>query len=208
MKFSTTIAFLAIASTQAFSPSNIQQVRKTTQLFARADSADLVAEALAASKEFGASSPEARLAWEAVEEVDSSDNSAATQGNVADYQSKLQELAAKLKEQQPAMAVLGEMAEEIKAVKLSAPVSKAGAPSAQLQEAMTTANEITEKLGVSSPEAQVAWEVVEEIAASGNSNAMGGMLSEEECLVDVAMEACIALEELNRALDVQNSKEE
>jgi len=177
-----------------------------TQLQARADSSDLVAEALAASKKYGASSPEARLAWEAVEEVDSSDNSAASQGKVADYQSKLQELAAKLKEQQPAMAVLSEMADEIKAIKLSAPTSKAGAPSAQLQEAMDAARELTEKLGVHSPEAQVAWDVVEEIAASGNANAMGGKLSDEECLVDMAIEACEALEELNRALDLKEDK--
>lgn len=105
------------------------------------------------------------------------------------------------------MAVLGEMADEIKAIKLSAPEAKAGAPSAQLQEAMDTAREITEKLGVKSSEAQVAWEVVEEIASSGRSaNAMGGMLSDEECLIDVAIEACEALEELNRAIDVQNKK--
>ena len=131
--------------------------------------------------------------------------SAATQGKVANYQSKLKELAAKLKEKQPAMAVLSQMAEEIKAVKLAAPVSKAGAPSAQLQEAMNTANAITKKLGVHSPEAQVAWEVVEEIAAAGNANALGGKLSEEECLIDMAIEACQALEELNRALDLNKS---
>ncbi|KAL3928676.1 MAG: hypothetical protein SGBAC_012547 [Bacillariaceae sp.] len=207
MKFSTILALLAVSSAQAFCPSGMHMMRKTTTLQARADSSKLIEEALAASKKFGASSPEARLAWETVEEVDSSDNSAATEGKVADYQTRLKELASKLKEQQPAMAVLGEMAEEIKAIKLSKPVEKSGAPSAQLQEATETAREMTEKHGVSSSEAQVAWETVEEIASSGRSaNAMGGMLSEEECLVDVAIEACQALEELSRAIDVQNKK--
>ncbi|CAJ1951266.1 unnamed protein product [Cylindrotheca closterium] len=208
MKFSTTLALLAIASTQAFSPSaSMRATTTSTQLqMSRVDSSELVKEALAASKKFGAASPEARLAWEAVEEVDSSDNSAATQGNVADYQAKLKELAAKLKEKQPVMSVLNDMADEIKAVKLSAPASKPSVSSPQLKEAMENAKQLTEKHGITSSEAQVAWDVVEEIASAGNSNAMGGMLSEEECLVDAAVEACVALEELSRALDSQNSK--
>ena len=75
MKFSTFLALLAVASTEAFSPSRMQWTKATTtQLQARADSSGLIKEALAASKKYGASSPEARLAWEAVEEVDSSDN--------------------------------------------------------------------------------------------------------------------------------------
>lgn len=74
MKFSTILAFLAVSSTQAFCPSAMQMRKTTTTLQARADSSKLVEEALAASKKFGASSPEARLAWETVEEVDSSDN--------------------------------------------------------------------------------------------------------------------------------------
>jgi hypothetical protein len=71
MKISISLAILAAAN--AFSPS-VMQMRKTTQLCARADSSELIQQALKASKKFGASSPEARLAWETVEEVDSSDN--------------------------------------------------------------------------------------------------------------------------------------
>jgi hypothetical protein len=127
--------------------------------------------------------------------------SAATIGSVSDYNVKLKELAEKLKSQQPAMAVLNGMADEIKAIKLSAPKSSVGSASAQLQEAMATAKQLTEEKGVTSSEAQVAWDIVEEIASSGSGNAMGGMMTEEECLVDAAMEACEALEELSRALD-------
>ena len=41
---------------------------------ANADATDLIEEATRISKEFGPTSPEARLAWEAVEEVNASDN--------------------------------------------------------------------------------------------------------------------------------------
>ena len=49
-------------------------------------------------------------------------------------------------------------------------------------------------------------ETVEEIAAAGNANALGGALSDDECLVDAAMEACVALEELNRVLNTKKSE--
>ena len=45
---------------------------------------------------------------------------------------------------------------------------------------------------------------VEEIASSGLDNAMGPRL-DEECLVDSALEACQALEELNRAIEVNRN---
>merc|ERR1719297_152631 len=54
----------------------------STKLQSRADSSDSVRKALEASKKYGASSKEARLAWEEVEEIDSSDNSAAYSGGV------------------------------------------------------------------------------------------------------------------------------
>jgi hypothetical protein len=73
MKFSIALALLAATSTEAFAPSAFG-VRSSTLLAARVDTTNLVQEALAASKEFGASSKEARLAWETVEEMDSSDN--------------------------------------------------------------------------------------------------------------------------------------
>jgi hypothetical protein len=65
-------ALMAVAA-NAFAPSSVN-MRSPMQLSERVDSSDLVEKALAASKKFGASSPEARLAWETVEEVDSSDN--------------------------------------------------------------------------------------------------------------------------------------
>lgn len=49
-------------------------VRSSTQLFDRVDSSEAVEAALKASKEFGPTSKEARVAWDIVEEMDSSDN--------------------------------------------------------------------------------------------------------------------------------------
>ena len=41
---------------------------------ARVDTTEAIQEAMAASKKFGPTSKEARVAWEAVEEMDASDN--------------------------------------------------------------------------------------------------------------------------------------
>jgi hypothetical protein len=73
MKFTIAFALFATAA-EAFSPAAFG-VRSSTKLSnSRVDTADVIAEALAISKEFGATSKEARIAWEAVEEMDSSDN--------------------------------------------------------------------------------------------------------------------------------------
>jgi hypothetical protein len=56
---------------------------------------------------------------------------------------------------------------------------------------------ITEEKGIKSGEAAVAWETVEEIAAAGNGAAMGGIMTDDECLVEAAAEACAVLEALN-----------
>jgi CP12 domain len=74
MKFTiSTIALLA-ASAQAFSP--IAFTRPNMVLKAStADAAEqLIKDAVAISEKYGKNSPEARLAWETVEEVNASDN--------------------------------------------------------------------------------------------------------------------------------------
>eukprot|EP00529_Nitzschia_sp_RCC80_P040194 CAMPEP_0113512962 /NCGR_PEP_ID=MMETSP0014_2-20120614/39607_1 /TAXON_ID=2857 /ORGANISM="Nitzschia sp." /LENGTH=81 /DNA_ID=CAMNT_0000409331 /DNA_START=234 /DNA_END=479 /DNA_ORIENTATION=+ /assembly_acc=CAM_ASM_000159 len=78
-KISTLAIVAAVAASatgvSAFVPSSFRQTARPTFLSStRVDSADLIKEALEVSKKFGASSPEARLAWEAVEEVDAADN--------------------------------------------------------------------------------------------------------------------------------------
>jgi len=182
---------------------------------ARADASALIEEALKISKEFGATSAEARLAWEAVEEVNASDNSVATKGSLdeecevepvdpdcIEYSKQLDELAALLEANKPKLSsIASSMADSVNQVKLAAPDATAAENSPQLKAALEEARRITKESGLDTAEARVAWETVEEIAAAGNSNALGGSLSEDECLLEAAAEACAALEELNRVIE-------
>ena len=72
MKLSLALLALFANSAQAFAPSINSNAGRhaTTQLFV--DSSQAIQDALAAAKEFGPSSPEARSAWDIVEEMDAS----------------------------------------------------------------------------------------------------------------------------------------
>jgi hypothetical protein len=70
-----TVCALLIASSQAFVGLMPFGLRKSTQLYTtRPDTSKEVQAALEASKKYGPTSKEARIAWEAVEEMDSADN--------------------------------------------------------------------------------------------------------------------------------------
>lgn len=91
-----------------------------------------------ASKEFGPTSPEAKTAWDVVEELDA----AKSHSKKAD--------------------VVPE------AVAVDSPES-AGNADFKIEtaaDAMAEAKRITEEKGISSPEARIAWELVEELAAT------------------------------------------
>jgi hypothetical protein len=193
--------------------------KKESEVATKTDSSRLVEEAMRITKEHGATSTAARLAWEAVEEVDASDNSVATMGNLADecdvenvsedcleYNEALedlQELIAANKIPEPPSPFRKELASTVEPVKLSAPKSKAAPQSKELQAALEEARSLTASKGLSSKEAIIAWETVEEIASAGTSNALGDVLSSEECLVfeEASQEACSALEELSKIVD-------
>ena len=121
-----------------------------------------------------------------------------------EYESKMEELQGLLKAQQPAMSQILDMADNVKKIKLSIPEPKAAPNSPALAAALAEAKRITEEKGLTSPEAAVAWDNVEEIASAGSSNAMGGKITEDECLVEAALEACEAMAELNRVLGGKN----
>jgi hypothetical protein len=70
MKFAAVTLFVGYASAFAPAPMN----RATTALSARTDSSKAIQDALEASKKYGATSPEARVLWDIVEEMDASDN--------------------------------------------------------------------------------------------------------------------------------------
>ena len=93
----------------------------------------------------------------------------------------------------------------VKPVKLPNVEQQSAAPyNPRLQEALGAAKRMTAEHGIRSPEARVAWETVEEIASAGErSDALGAKLNTDECLAEVAEEACAALEELNRALKLE-----
>lgn len=67
--------------------------------------------------------------------------------------------------------------------------------------ALAGAKEASDKFGATSTEAKLAWETVEDIAQDDSSEAMKSDLS-EECLIET-IEACEAIEELQRVLYVQ-----
>ena len=73
MKLSALILLTGASAASAFVPSP-SSGRGTTTLAARPDASSAIQEALEASKKFGPTSPEARVAWDIVEEMDASDN--------------------------------------------------------------------------------------------------------------------------------------
>jgi len=221
MKFSLAFLVATASSTAAFTSQLPvrRQVSSTRMMATQTDASALTAEAMKISKKFGATSSEAALAWEAVEEVNASDNSVASMGSLVDeceveivsqecleYNEALEELQGLMEANafpDDPKTFAKELAETVQPIKLSAPTTSAGAPSLQLEQALKEARSITASEGLASSKAAVAWETVEEIAAAGNSNAMGGVLSEDECFVEAAKEACVALEELNKIVGDQ-----
>jgi Ca2+-binding EF-hand superfamily protein len=197
--------------------------KENSDVAVKTDSSRLVEEAMRITNEHGSHSAAARLAWEAVEEVDSSDNSVASMGNFADecdvenvsqdcldYNAALedlQELIAANKIPESSSPIRKELASTVAPVKLSAPQTKAAPQSKELQAALEEARSLTASKGMSSKEAIFAWETVEEIASAGTSNAMGDVLSSEECFVfeEASKEACNALEELSKITDSEST---
>lgn len=200
MKLFTVALLTGYAS--AFAPSPMGKV--STALFGRADSSAAVQAALEASKKFGPTSKEAALAWEVVEEMDASDNSAAYQAPVLDleYENKVKALSQMLTKTKAELDEVKQLADELKGVKLASPSVTATAPNEDaMKEALSAARAATEKFGQNSIEAKLAWETVEEVAASTNYSAIRAPL-DEECLIEL-IEGCEALEKFNAALNAR-----
>ena len=216
MKFSTTtstITFLiaAASNANAFSiqSTSAPRVASTTTAILRmsthADTSSMIEEAAAASQKYGASSPEARLAWEAVEEIHSADNSEATKGtieNSEEYNQMINDMEEFLARQRPIFDQISDLATKVKKIKLESPSFEPGDASPELIEALNKAKQLTNEMGFESPDVRVAWDNVEEIASAGTFNAERGAMTEDECLVEATRSACQALEELNRVLEV------
>lgn len=122
----------------------------------------------------------------------------------ADYGDKLVQLATLLRENKPKLDAMRSMAEEIHAIKMVQPQSVSQPDSPALRQALAEAKAASAQFGPTSPEARVAWDTVEEIAASGTPPPTPNL--QDECLVETAMDACIALEELNRVMTLEQLK--
>eukprot|EP00541_Cyclophora_tenuis_P009135 CAMPEP_0116576296 /NCGR_PEP_ID=MMETSP0397-20121206/20453_1 /TAXON_ID=216820 /ORGANISM="Cyclophora tenuis, Strain ECT3854" /LENGTH=223 /DNA_ID=CAMNT_0004105321 /DNA_START=20 /DNA_END=691 /DNA_ORIENTATION=+ len=214
-----TLAFSLVAVTSAFAPASFG-IRSRTYLFSdpEATTDALVDEAVEASETFGATSTEAQLAWEAVDDMDvKREQSEAYTGGVSpdecdavepsqeclDYGEKMDQLAELLKVHGPKIAEVKKVAEELQAIKLMSPDVKPGEDSPELRAALENAKAMSKEFGSTSPEAKVAWAELEEIASASNSNAMGVRL-DEECLIE-AIEGCAAIEEVQRYVNLGKS---
>lgn len=93
------------------------------------------------------------------------------------------------------------LAEALKMIKLEGAKAATAPSSDKLTAALEDAKKATEEFGITSSQARLAWETYEEIAASGNDNAIGVNLL-EECSVESGQEACKAMEELERIMPV------
>ena len=123
-----------------------------------------------------------------------------------DYGDKLDELSQLLEQAKPQFSKLRSLARDMARIKLQ-PVQQAPASdSPELRQALSQATRITKEQGATSADAKIAWETVEEIASAGLQNSLGGRLMDDECLVETALDACLALEELNRV--VKGSQEQ
>jgi len=175
----------------------------------RPDASEAIAHALEMSKKYGGSSKEAAAAWDIVEELDASDNSASYKGGESDarvsydknFNAKLKELADILQENEEKVKKIKAIVSDIQAIKLSKPTGAVAPNTEALKSAMKEAKEITEKHGIDSVQARQAWETVEEIASADNST-VGAPDLDDECLIE-ALDACEALEEINRLAALQ-----
>lgn len=193
-----------ISSSAAFAPAPVGR-QQPVALFSAG--AKAIEAAMAASKEHGPTSKEARVLWDIVEEMDASDNSAAYQPAVVDeeYEEKVKALSQMLTKTKDELDQMKSLADALKGVKLGgSPTGSAPAPeaSAAMQEALAEARSASDEFGGDSKEAMLAWETVEELASSGSHGKALKPGLDEECLIEF-IEGCEALEKFKAALDEQ-----
>ena len=98
------------------------------------------------------------------------------------------------------------LANEIRGVKVANPqLSTPFQDTSAVRAALQNAKDAVEKYGNSSSEAKLAWEAVEEIASNDFGEATKKTL-DDECLIE-SIEACEAIEELQRAVFLEQRKE-
>mmetsp|Transcript_44578 Transcript_44578/g.66148 ORF Transcript_44578/g.66148 Transcript_44578/m.66148 type:complete len:150 (-) Transcript_44578:137-586(-) len=139
MKITAAFIIASLTAVSAFNtPSRPAFVsRNGVQLYEKVDTSAAVKDALAASEKFGSTSAEAKAAWDIVEELDASNS----------HQAKAPTATAT---ETPEAASTGDADFKITTA----------------AEALKAAKAITEEKGITSPDARIAWELVEELAAT------------------------------------------
>ena len=117
-----------------------------------------------------------------------------------EYDDKVKALTGLLDDQKANIEAVKGLAQEIQAIKMPAPTLSSSPDSAMMKKVLADAKVAVAEHGVDSTQAKIAWEIVEEIASSDNSQAYQASL-DDECLVE-AIEACEAIEEITRVLNL------
>ena len=167
-------------------PMQSSQPTPLTTPRARPDSSAAVAEALRLSREFGATSDEARSAWETVEEMDSSDPSPAmgerrrrdddADQKSMDYATQMRSLNQLLTSTREKLEQIKTLATNLKEFDIEDPnLSKLPDTASGLKVALQEAKAATEVFGPDSPQREQAWTEVDFC-----TDVMGGV----ECHVD------------------------
>jgi len=216
MKFIVALSFLFTSADAFVLPSRFGAPSTALQA-ERSDAAEAIQTAMEATRAHGATSKEAMVAWDIVEEINSSDNSVAYKNSEKDAladPSKNKEMydsfveLKKLGEiQRTQVESIKQVTEQIKAIKIAGPASwnDEHTSNPMFEVALTEAKAMTEEHGIESTEAKLAWETLEEIASNDSSVVMKQAIdAEEECLVEM-IEACEAMEELNNVLFTQKA---
>lgn len=120
------------------------------------------------------------------------------------YYKKLNDLSTALEDNKFRIENVKSLVTELQNIKIAEyKPSAQPVDAAAMNAALAEARKATEEFGPTSTEAKLAWETVEEIASSNNSEAYKGTL-EDECLIET-IQACEAIEELSRAVNVLQS---
>lgn len=166
------------------------------------------ADAEEATKTYGVASPEARLAWETVEEVEQMMSSITAEiPKPLDEECDVELDEAKCRDFEEKMQRLNELANSAKAInyqikyevlklqglKLGAGTKSAvsNLNSAVYKEAKATAEAAVADHGPDSTEAKVAWDTVFEIVSSADDDSVSMASLEDECLLSTS-DKCIA----------------
>ncbi|KAL7543756.1 hypothetical protein ACHAXR_013448 [Thalassiosira sp. AJA248-18] len=189
------IVFIASESATtvgAFSPSHsTPTISSQTALHGtvRPDATEAIADALRMSEEYGATSSEARVAWDIVEEMDSNDSMPAygllpnTVDAPQDYYDHIRSLSYLLKETSSKFAQMKDLVSQIKDLELKDP-SLARIPdesSGALKAALADAKAAVSVYGASSAQAKNAWDKLD---SCFGANEDGVLELTEECDIE------------------------